>query len=223
MRSTSFSGARSWKAALNWSMTVAVSIMTALSAGTGLTAMPGRAWRRGPEWASIIADVSMPERAAALAHRPPVEPAGTGDAGGDDAAAPELHRTGPLPTRPQRGRAAGGVAGAHAARAQRAAPRRRFRPGVSGVTARGRGAPPGPPGDRHDPRRPPPVPGDGRTTTRDPRDRQPGVRTFPRRRRPRVSGAAGQHVPPRPPPQWSRTPSAQPARVGQAHHSKPAG
>ena len=165
----------------------------------------------------------FPSGAAALAHGPPVEPAGAGGAGGHHAAARELHRTGPLPTGARHGRAAGGVDGPHAARAQRAAPRRRLRPGVPGVTARRRGAPAGSPGAGHDPRRPPPVPGDGRTAPRHPRHRQPGVRRVPRRRRPGVAGTAGQRVPPRPPPRRHRAPGAQPAGVGPAHHREPAG
>src|SRR5215217_617961 len=109
-------------------MTVAVSVMAASCGVAGFVAIPGREWRRGAEWARIIADVSFPDRAAALAHGPPVEPAGAGDTGGHDPAARELHRAGPLPPGPQRGHAAGGVDGPHAARAQRAAPRRRLRP-----------------------------------------------------------------------------------------------
>src|SRR5918995_465851 len=136
MMSTSFSGARSRKAALYWSMTVAVSVMAASSAALGIAATPGREWHQGPVWATIIGDVPIPDRAAAPAHGAPVEPAGAGDTGGHDPAARELHRTGPLPTGAQRGHAAGGGDGAHAAGAQRAAPRRRLRPGVPRVTAR---------------------------------------------------------------------------------------
>src|ERR687898_1840455 len=223
MSSTSLSGARSRKAALYWSMTAVVSVMAASSAALGFASTPWREWHQGPVLATIIGDVPIPDRAAALAHGAPVEPAGTGDTGGHHPAARELHRTGPLPTGTQRGHAAGGLAGPHAARAQRAAPRRRLRPGVPGVTARRRGTPADPRGAGHDARRPPSVPGDGRTTTRHPRHRQPRVRAIPRGRRPPVAGAAGQRVPPRPPPRRQRGPSSQPAGVGPAHHPEPAG
>src|ERR671911_923973 len=222
MSSTSLSGARSRKAALYWSMTAVVSVMAASSAALGFASTPWREWHQGGVWATIIGDVSIPDRAAALAHGAPVEPAGAGDTGGHHPAARELHRTGPLPTGAQRGHAAGGGDGPHAARAQRAAPRRWLRPGVPGVTARRRGTPADPRGAGHDARRPPSVPGDGRTTTRHPRHRQPGVRAVPRGRRPRVAGAAGQRVPPRPPPRRHGAPGSQPAGVGPAHHRESA-
>src|SRR5918994_786294 len=158
-----------------------------------------------------------------MALGPPAEPARAGGAGRHDAAARELHRAGPIPAGAQGGRAAGGVAGAHAARAQRAAPRRRLRPGVPGVTPRRRGTTADPRGAGLDPRRPPSVPGDGRAAPRRPRHRQPGVRAVPRGRRPRAAGAAGQHVPPRPPPRRPRAPGAEPAGVGPAHHREPEG
>src|SRR5262245_29916956 len=98
MRSTSFSGARSRKAALYWSMTVAVSVMAASYAALGFAAIPRREWHQGRVWATIIGHVPIPDRAAALAHGAPVEPAGAGDTGGHDPAARERRRTGPLPT-----------------------------------------------------------------------------------------------------------------------------
>jgi hypothetical protein len=150
MRWTSFSGARSRKAGLNCSMTVAVWVRPhgprrcasqQLPGGNGSAARRGR---RSP------GDVPVPERAAALAHRPPAEPAGAGGSGSHHPAARELHRAWPLPPGPHHRRAAGGVDGANAAGAQRAAPRRRLRPGIPGVTARRRGAPAGPPGAGHE-------------------------------------------------------------------------
>ena len=188
-------------------------------------------WRRFPGGNRIDArsgrrspgDERVPGGDAVLALDPPTEPARACGAGGYDAAARELHRTRSLPAGARHGGAVGGVDGAHAARAQRAPSRRGLRPRLPGVVVRRRGATAGAPGARHDPRRPPPLPGDGRAAPWHPRRGEPGVRRVPPGRRSGAAGAAGERLPPGPPPRRPGPPGHQPARVGPAHHREPAG
>ena len=143
----------------------------------------------------ITGDVPVPERVAALAHGPPDEPAGPGVPAGTTQRHAELHRAGrSRPGRSMVGRLAESME--LTLRSAARCSRGWFRAGVPRVAARRRGASPGPPSARHDPRWPPPVPGDGRGRTAS-SSRPTGRSGVPRGRRPRCR-AAGQHVPPRP-------------------------
>lgn len=158
-----------------------------------------------------------------MAGAAPDEPARTGRARRDHAAAPQLHRERPLRAGAGDGGAARRVPRPEPAGAQRAAADGGLRARLRGVAARRRRDRTGDERPAVHPDRAPAVPGGGGRSARRTGPGQRRVRGAHRGRGRAAAGAAGERAAARPAPRGDGPARGEPGGVGAARHGEPAG